>query len=1041
MHSPPNPQNDSNSDSGSSDSDEHHERSTSNTKKRHTACEECRKKKLKCCGTKPICAPCQKSGRKCVYMNGWRKSGPKPGFFKLLNKRIEKLESAFNASKNKKNSGFQNFDSNNDIYEPTLNDIPQNRKVQSHSLLPLGVDEPYPSQEVTAELLNTFFKFLHPYFGFLDRSRFSMPLFSHPPSLYPYLFYAVMAVSALINDDEEVRHCEYYKRSIKYTIRTELRGFGEEVVNIQYVQAILILNTYESLCAFFAKAWITGGKTIRAAQMVNLHGLDKFGFLNDLLEAIHPSCVKTETLYPHVNSDCEFQFNTEVPNVNEKWNRLKAYNESARVAEARRTFWLTYILDRFGSISTGWPTCTNVSDISTLLPMDDFNLLGIFGDDQASKNGFHNQTFHKESKQPQGKADNKPLYCTLKEFIRSPEKYERGPRSYLAYAVSYSYILKRIVDLRSSTKQYNNGSSAKQWWDKNEELHLAINRFAACIPSVDTESPYLRFIILIHIHHYTCRTFLSRISSARAHSLGLKHKAITYDLTGLQSAIDLTMKLRMASELYAVMCIPSSLHCIYTAAHNFLEIMKDIADEINKTKNLPASGSSAAATLAYSAAIISQCRSYLDFFLNTLDIVKGKLFMAQCFYEKLRLDIASFDCGNEVPRPLKFTAWVSQELKKQEMQEHINSSNVEVFQTDTGDPKDASFELPNITAPGTSFWRIVRQLWESREGRVYAESDSFEDDGVQEPAEQMESTQLSAMILPEKRVLDYVCDLHPVKRQKIDKNEDELAVFDTESKELSTNIKQKPTHKKSYNHIDSPSLNSFKSSLPISLPAHVANSPDLYSMKNVGSKQFDLMAQLGLNNSENPNISRFLDTRTAQNANNLQILEKYTNKDQNDVSESQIGFNPFLTESIQYKSITAEGPNNSLIIGQNSADLISLNTVEPYLERLNSKNVNTPDSNCSSFILPLSFSNDIETTNSVPTLPIQDHVNDGVDILGQSSGNTNQASDLSNDISTDNAVMINEFESMLKHTENYPDHLNWNSETYVESHKELIFDS
>lgn len=60
----------------------------------------------------------------------------------------------------------------------------------------------------------------------------------------------MLAISALISGQHEALQTEFYRRATKYIVRSELKGFGEEIVNIQYVQTLVILNVYDHLCAF-----------------------------------------------------------------------------------------------------------------------------------------------------------------------------------------------------------------------------------------------------------------------------------------------------------------------------------------------------------------------------------------------------------------------------------------------------------------------------------------------------------------------------------------------------------------------------------------------------------------------------------------------------------------------------------------------------------------------------------------------------------------------------------------------------------------------
>jgi hypothetical protein len=60
-------------------------------KPKRIACIICRKRKLKCDGTKPACSTCTRLGHDCAYDEVRRKSGPKRGYVKALEERLSKL--------------------------------------------------------------------------------------------------------------------------------------------------------------------------------------------------------------------------------------------------------------------------------------------------------------------------------------------------------------------------------------------------------------------------------------------------------------------------------------------------------------------------------------------------------------------------------------------------------------------------------------------------------------------------------------------------------------------------------------------------------------------------------------------------------------------------------------------------------------------------------------------------------------------------------------------------------------------------------------
>ena len=57
-------------------------------KSKRIACVLCRKRKLKCDGTRPSCGTCSRLAHSCAYDDIRRKSGPKRGYVKALEERL-----------------------------------------------------------------------------------------------------------------------------------------------------------------------------------------------------------------------------------------------------------------------------------------------------------------------------------------------------------------------------------------------------------------------------------------------------------------------------------------------------------------------------------------------------------------------------------------------------------------------------------------------------------------------------------------------------------------------------------------------------------------------------------------------------------------------------------------------------------------------------------------------------------------------------------------------------------------------------------------
>ena len=70
----------------------HEAQQDSPSKVNKTACVLCRRRKLRCDGARPTCSTCKRLSHSCAYDEVRKKSGPKRGYVKLLEKRLRVLE-------------------------------------------------------------------------------------------------------------------------------------------------------------------------------------------------------------------------------------------------------------------------------------------------------------------------------------------------------------------------------------------------------------------------------------------------------------------------------------------------------------------------------------------------------------------------------------------------------------------------------------------------------------------------------------------------------------------------------------------------------------------------------------------------------------------------------------------------------------------------------------------------------------------------------------------------------------------------------------
>ena len=359
-------------------------------KPKRIACVLCRKRKLKCDGTKPACSTCVRLQHDCSYDEVRRKSGPKRGYVKALEARLAQVETLLkgndefpgedNASKQveknngparstlQRNASTQELGgdivigaSNVDVMphiERALNqhdgpaqaqfphaalnaasngglNVPQEEQFP-WEMIGLGLDEPLPPQDAIDELTQVFFDKIHPSVPMMHRARFYAAMHLAPHARPPIcLRYAMWANAAAVTDKYEGLQEHFYQRSRKYIQQDEMRGHGETMVTIAQAQTWILLATYEFKMMFFPRAWMSSGRASRMTLMMGLHRLD--GSALDVKQCLPPPKDGTER------------------------------------EERRRTLWMSFCVDRYSSIGTGWPMAIEERDILTNMPVDEIS--------------------------------------------------------------------------------------------------------------------------------------------------------------------------------------------------------------------------------------------------------------------------------------------------------------------------------------------------------------------------------------------------------------------------------------------------------------------------------------------------------------------------------------------------------------------------------------------------------------------------------------------------------------------------------------------
>ena len=95
-----------------------------NPRRINRACDSCRRKKIKCCATYPVCSNCVNFKSLCSYTDNCRKRGPPKGYITAIERRIERMENILqglvNLEKDNNNLPLDNISNCVDAFECSL---------------------------------------------------------------------------------------------------------------------------------------------------------------------------------------------------------------------------------------------------------------------------------------------------------------------------------------------------------------------------------------------------------------------------------------------------------------------------------------------------------------------------------------------------------------------------------------------------------------------------------------------------------------------------------------------------------------------------------------------------------------------------------------------------------------------------------------------------------------------------------------------------------------------------------------------------------
>ncbi|KAL4915419.1 fungal-specific transcription factor domain-containing protein [Aspergillus aurantiobrunneus] len=286
------------------------------------ACQECRRRKLRCDRKRPQCGLCAASGAVCQFKEIRPERARKKPNLDQLQQRMSALEEQLNLVVGK---GFAAAGSP-DVPRPTSAPDESIANTTSYARL----DSPPPgAPQITPlmreELDQLYFDRVHPFAPMIHQGRYCTWAFTqHKTEAQQVLQYAMWSLAASLSAQCPRFGAQLYGETRRRFDALEVSGHEIDDIEIEHLQACLLLAIYEFLHSYYRRGWMRAGYAFRLVQLMRLFELDSPGA---------------------------------IPSMD--W---------VGVEQKRRTFWVAFCLDRFLSIRNKWPLTLIEHLITTRLP-------------------------------------------------------------------------------------------------------------------------------------------------------------------------------------------------------------------------------------------------------------------------------------------------------------------------------------------------------------------------------------------------------------------------------------------------------------------------------------------------------------------------------------------------------------------------------------------------------------------------------------------------------------------------------------------------
>ncbi|KAL4802422.1 hypothetical protein BDV18DRAFT_163826 [Aspergillus unguis] len=343
------------------------------------ACEECRRRRIRCDRVRPQCTACMTSGVDCVVRDNCPPRGPKKGYLKTLQKRIEELQTQLQKQGSSPAPTCQTIDNEGSTTDNNEHTMPT---PETTDILqwPAPMDFPFPTIQMDACLDPSYTNPLFP--PPVDNVHELVQLPVEPDLLITpmmhndldqlyfdraYAFAPIVQThryrswSKLPNKTKQRTCLQHAMWTLASSLSSQFQLDGPRLyaktrqllqeleaeepchrLSLEQAQSWTLIAVYEITCQDFHRGMMSAGRAFRLIQMMRLYELDM------------PRTPPTMQLD---------QYQTQ-PFGQEDWVDIET---------KRRTFWLAYTVDRFTSMVDGLHMFFDERLIRTRLPAPEAN--------------------------------------------------------------------------------------------------------------------------------------------------------------------------------------------------------------------------------------------------------------------------------------------------------------------------------------------------------------------------------------------------------------------------------------------------------------------------------------------------------------------------------------------------------------------------------------------------------------------------------------------------------------------------------------------